>query len=78
MEIDEFIQDIRDNRDRDFNFRCLIKRLHRIDKQMSGEARPHFAAHLPDGDVARYARGLEGALKANFVGAMRTSSRSSS
>lgn len=71
-EVAEIIRDIWDNRDRDFNVRCLIKRLHRIDKQMSGEARTLFAAYLPDGDVARYARGLEGALKADFAGAMRT------
>lgn len=71
-EIAEIIKDIWDNRDRDFNVRCLIKRLHRIDKQMSGEARSLFAAYLPDGDVAQYARGLEAALKADFTGAMKT------
>ena len=43
----EIIEDIWDNRDRDYNIRCLVKRLQRIDKEMSGEARELFAAYDP-------------------------------
>ena len=35
-----------------------MKRLQRIDKEMSGEARELFAAFIPDGDLASYASGL--------------------
>jgi type I restriction enzyme R subunit len=71
-EIAEIIKDIWDNHDRDYNIACLVKRLHRIDKQMSGEARTLFAAFVPDGDLARYARGLTAALRADFVAGMKT------
>src|SRR5690606_38940909 len=42
--IREVIDDIWQNRDRDYNIRCLVKRLQRIEKEMSGEAREMFAA----------------------------------
>ncbi|HEU4406239.1 MAG TPA: type I restriction-modification enzyme R subunit C-terminal domain-containing protein [Polyangiaceae bacterium] len=70
--IAEIVDDIWHNRDRDYNVGCLVKRLHRVDKQMSGEARDLFAAYLPDGDVGRYARGLPRALRADFVATMKT------
>ena len=50
--IAEIIEDIWQNRDRDYNTRCLVKRLQRIDKEMSGEAREMFAAFIPHGDLA--------------------------
>ena len=60
--IGALIEAIRDNRDREYNTRCLVKRLQRIDKEMSGEARDAFAEFIPDGDLARYAAGLPAAL----------------
>jgi len=39
------------------------KRLQRIDKSMSGEAREMFKAFVPDGDLAKFARGLPGAAR---------------
>ena len=45
--IAQIIEDIWQNRDRDYNIRCLVKRLQRIDKEMSGEARELFAALHP-------------------------------
>ena len=36
---EQLIEDIWSNRDRDYNVGCLVKRLQRIDKEMSGEAR---------------------------------------
>jgi type I restriction enzyme R subunit len=56
--IKQLIDDIYDNRDRDYNIRCLVKRLQRIDKGLSGEARQLFSAYIDDGDVAGYARSL--------------------
>src|SRR5579872_5329488 len=67
----EVIQDIWDNRDRDYNVRCLVKRLQRIEKEMSGEAREKFAAFIPEGDMAGFARDLPQDLKRNFTGTMK-------
>jgi type I restriction enzyme R subunit len=69
--ITEIIEDIWSNRDRDYNIGCLVKRLQRIDKAMAAEARDLFAAYVPDGDLARYARGLPRALRDDFVNAMK-------
>ena len=66
----EIVADIWTNRDRDYNIGCLVKRLQRVDKSMSAEARDAFAAYVPDGDLARYARGLSQALHRDFVGTM--------
>jgi type I restriction enzyme R subunit len=66
----EIVEDIWANRDREYNIRCLVKRLQRIEKAMSGEARGMFAAFIPDGDVARFARELPKALRANFSATM--------
>ena len=60
----EIIEDIWNNRDRDYNIRRLVKRLQRIEKEMSGEARDMFAAHIPGGDVGKYASDLPRKLKA--------------
>lgn len=66
----EIVADIWTNRDRDYNIGCLVKRLQRVDKSMSAEARDAFAAYVPDGDLARYARGLPQAMNRDFVGTM--------
>lgn len=66
----EVIDDIWENRDRDYNIRRLVKRLQRIDKQMSAKAREMFAAYVPEGDVAKYARELPAALRKDFTGTM--------
>jgi type I restriction enzyme R subunit len=66
----EVIEDIWENRDRDYNIKRLTKRLHRIDKEMSGEAREKFAAYVPAGDVAKYAKELPALLRKDFTGTM--------
>jgi type I restriction enzyme R subunit len=66
----EVIEDIWENRDRDYNTKRLVKRLHRIDKEMSGEAREKFTAYVPAGDVAKYAKELPALLRKDFTGAM--------
>jgi type I restriction enzyme, R subunit len=69
--VEEIVKSIWDNKDRDYNVGCLVKRLQRIDKAMAGEARDDFKVFVPDGDLARFARGLPGALRTDFVGAMK-------
>ena len=66
----EVIESIWQNRDRDYNIRRLVKRLQRIDKQMSAEAREMFAAYIPAGDLAKYAKELPAQLRKDFTGAM--------
>ena len=68
----EIVDDIWQNRDRDYNIRCLVKRLQRIDKQMAPEARDQFAAFVPDGDLSRYATALPASLRQDFTGTMKT------
>ncbi|MDM7998637.1 MAG: type I restriction-modification enzyme R subunit C-terminal domain-containing protein [Dehalococcoidia bacterium] len=68
--IAQVIDDIWQNRDRDYNIRCLVKRLHRIDKEMSGEAREMFAAYIPGGDIGGLARELPRRLREDFANTM--------
>lgn len=70
--IKQLIDYIYENRDRAYNVRCLVKRLQRIDKSMSGEARDLFAAHVPDGDLAKFAAGLPKALETDLTATMKT------
>jgi type I restriction enzyme R subunit len=68
--IKQIIDDIWANRDRVYNIRCLVKRLQRIEKEMSGEARDMFAAYIPDGDMGRYASELTDNLRRDFTSTM--------
>jgi type I restriction enzyme, R subunit len=63
----QVIDDIWNNRDRDYNIRRLVKRLQRIEKEMSGEARDMFAAFIPGGDMGKYASELPSKLSQAFV-----------
>jgi type I restriction enzyme R subunit len=69
--ITEIIDEIWANQDRDYNTRRLVKRLRRIDKEMSGEARELFARFLPDGDMGRFAEELPAKLRGSWTDTMR-------
>jgi len=68
--IEQIIDDIWDNRDRAYNTRILVKRLNRIDKEMSGDARDLFAAFIENGDVRRFAVSLDRRLREDFTATM--------
>lgn len=70
LSLPEIIENIWNNRDRDYSIRCLVKRLQRIDKSMSGEARELFAAYIDGGDLRRYASELPRRLRDDFAGTM--------
>lgn len=70
--ITQIIDEIWQNRDRDYNIRRLVRRLQRIDKQMSGDARDLFARFVPDGDVGRFAEDLQAMLRESFTDTMHT------
>jgi type I restriction enzyme R subunit len=55
LTIKDLIEKIYNNEDRYPNARRLVRRLHRIDKNMSGNARLKFARFIPDGDMERFA-----------------------
>lgn len=65
------IDEIWQNQDRDYNTRRLVKRLQRVAKQMSGDARELFAAYLAGGDVAGFAESLPALLREDFAGTMK-------
>lgn len=69
--IAQIVEEIWQNRDRAYNTRRLVKRLQRIDKQMSGDAREMFARFIPDGDMARFAEELASQLRESFTDIMR-------
>src|SRR5207253_4218030 len=68
--IAEVIEDIWQNRDRTYNTRCLVKRIQRIEKEISGEGRADFAAFIEGGDLARFAQELPAKLTAGFTNTM--------
>jgi type I restriction enzyme R subunit len=68
--IHQVIEEIWQNRDRDYNIRCLVKRLQRIAKEMSGDARDLFAVYIPEGDLTVYAAALPRVLHQEFTGTM--------
>ena len=53
--IKELIERIYNNEDRKANAKRLAKRLHRIEKDMSGNAREKFKTWIPDGDMGKFA-----------------------
>jgi type I restriction enzyme R subunit len=69
--IAQIIEEIWQNRDRDYNIRRLVRRLQRVDKQMSGDARELFARFVPDGDVARLAEDIQAKLRESFTDTMK-------
>jgi type I restriction enzyme, R subunit len=71
--LEEVVESIWSNRDRDYNVRCLVKRLQRIDKEMSGEARGQIAAEfgIPDGNLAKFAAALPNVLRNEFTSTMK-------
>jgi type I restriction enzyme, R subunit len=69
--IAQIIEEIWQNSDRDYNVRRLVRRLQRIDKQMSGDARDLFARFVPDGDIGRFAEELPAMLRESLSDTMK-------
>lgn len=70
LTIPQLIEHIWENKDRDYKIRCLVKRLQRIDKEMTGEGRELFAKYVPQGDLASFARELPESFKVKFTQTM--------
>lgn len=65
--IAQVIENIYQNIDRDYYTKVLVKRLHRIDRTMSGQAREQFSAFIPDGDLGKFAKELPGKIRIDFT-----------
>jgi type I restriction enzyme, R subunit len=71
LSLPEIIENIWQNVERDYHVRILAKRLRRIEKDMSGEARTEFARWIPDGDIGAFAGQLPQKIKSDFTGTMK-------
>jgi type I restriction enzyme R subunit len=71
LTLPQVIENIWQNVDRDYHVRILAKRLRRIEKDMSGEARIEFARWIPDGDIGAFAGQLPQKIKSDFTGTMK-------
>lgn len=70
--VEQVIGDIWANKDREYNVRCLVRRLQRIEKEITGDGRTEFAAFgVPDGDIGRFAAALPSLLATNFTPEMQ-------
>ena len=70
ISIQQVIENIYQNIDRDYFVKVLVKRLHRIDRTMSGDAREEFARYIPDGDVGKFAGELPKKIRSDFTNTM--------
>jgi type I restriction enzyme R subunit len=68
--IKDIIDDIYQNRNRDYNVRVFVKRLQRISKEMPGAAIDLFSKFIPDGDVKSFAIRLPNLLHDDFIKTM--------
>ncbi len=71
LTIIEVIENIWQNIDRNYHVNALVKRLHRIDKSMSAEARKEFSRWIADGNVGKFATGLPKLLRDKFDETMK-------
>jgi type I restriction enzyme R subunit len=67
----EIIEEIWQNKDRDYNARRLVKRLQRVAKQMTGDAYEMFARYVADGDIGAFADQLPALLRRSFGPTMK-------
>lgn len=65
--LEQVIENIYQNIDRDYYTRVLVKRLRRIEKDMSGKAREEFAKYIPEGDIGRFAGALPDMIRQEFT-----------
>src|SRR3990167_2052050 len=69
--IEEVITEIANNRDVDYNTRCLVKRLQRINKEISAEGRQMLAKFIPNGDIGAFAKSLSAKLDKDRVNTLQ-------
>ncbi len=70
ISIQEVIENIYQNVDREYYVKVLVKRLRRIERTMSGEAREKFAIYISEGDIGKFAQELPKRIKDDFTNTM--------
>jgi len=70
ISIQQVIENIYQNIDRDYFVKVLVKRLRRIEHTMSGDAREEFARYIPDGDIGKFTGELAKKIKDDFTNTM--------
>jgi type I restriction enzyme R subunit len=71
LPIADVIENIWQNIDRNYHSKILVKRLHRIAKEMSADARDEFNNWIADGNVAKFATELPKRLRDDFDETMK-------
>lgn len=71
LSIPEIIENIYQNIDRAYHTNVLVKRLRRIEKDMSGTAREEFSRFIADGDIGQFAAGLPELIKKDFTNTLK-------
>lgn len=69
--LEQVIENMYQNVDRECFVKVLIRRLRRIERDMSGEAREQFARYLADGDVGKFAGELPQRIRDDFINTMQ-------
>ena len=69
--VQDIVRAIADNQDRPYNIRVLVKRLQRVDKNITAEGRLQFHPFIPDGDIGAFARLLPQRLEDDWSGTIR-------
>lgn len=69
--IAQVIENIYQNIDRDYFVKVLVKRLRRIDRAMSGDAREKFSRYIPEGDMGKFAGKLPERIRNDFTDTMK-------
>jgi type I restriction enzyme R subunit len=67
----QVVENIWNNVDRDYNVGVLGRRLQRVDKDMSGDARQEFSKYVQEGDLGGFAATLPQRIKSSFVSTMK-------
>src|SRR2546422_1568310 len=67
----EIVDAIYNNQDREYNVLALVKRLRRIEKNISAEGRDQFASLVPDGDIGAFAESLPTKVFRDWASAMK-------
>ncbi len=71
LTISQIIENIYQNINREYYVKVLVKRLRRIEHNMSGEAREKFSVFIKDGDIGKFASELHMQIKKNFSETMK-------
>ncbi|EKD79724.1 MAG: hypothetical protein ACD_40C00331G0007 [uncultured bacterium] len=70
--IEEIIADISNNKDFEYNTKCLVKRLQRINKEITADGRLSLAKFVDNGDLGSFAKSLFDSLDNDRVATLQT------